>query len=193
MNKLAGQLWQYKASPSASLLACISDEEKLSWEVRQFGEGMHNSPPIWTSISAIRCKHSSAQERGYSGYRPQSTLWFYLCDHGEDMRNCDGKSTSILGAQVCELQGKTITKGVSSRKNVTPGPSRQLPRWSRRADLLSGPMERTFDLYIQEITNTMIKPRGALPPAMWKRGITGFIGLCGFGSLAHQTPRSLRL
>ncbi|KAK4810808.1 hypothetical protein QYF61_008780 [Mycteria americana] len=55
-----------------------------------------------TSVSAIRSKHSTAQERGYRGYTPQGTLWFYLCDHGEDMRKWDGNPTSTLEARVEE-------------------------------------------------------------------------------------------
>ncbi|GAB0208485.1 hypothetical protein GRJ2_003314200 [Grus japonensis] len=65
--------------------------KKLSREFQQLKEDMSYSPPVQTSISAIRSKHSSAQERGYSGYTLQATLWFYLHDHGEDMRKWDGK------------------------------------------------------------------------------------------------------
>jgi len=36
------------------------------------------------------------------------------------MRKWDGKPTLTLEARVRELQGKTITKGDSSRKNVAP-------------------------------------------------------------------------
>ena len=53
------------------------------------------------------------------------------------MRKWDGKSTSTLEAQVRELQGKTITKGGSSRKIAAPVSSEQFPRQSRRADFAS--------------------------------------------------------
>jgi len=59
---------------------------------------MSYSPPVWASVSAVRGKHSSAQEREYRGYTPRGTLWFYLCDHGEDMRKWNGKPTSNLEA-----------------------------------------------------------------------------------------------
>jgi len=55
------------------------------------------------SVSAIRGKRSSAQEREYRSYTPRGTLWFYLRDHGEDMRNWDIKLTSSLEARVHEL------------------------------------------------------------------------------------------
>jgi len=59
--------------------------EKLSQKVQQLEESMSYSPPVWASISDIRGKHSSFQEREYRGYTPRGTLWFYLHDHGEDM------------------------------------------------------------------------------------------------------------
>ncbi|GAB0209499.1 hypothetical protein GRJ2_003415600 [Grus japonensis] len=93
VDEVAGQLQQYEESLSSSLVLAV---EKLSREFQQFREDMSYSPPVWTSISAIRSKRSSAQERGYRGYTPRGTLWFYLHDHGEDMRKWDGKPTSIL-------------------------------------------------------------------------------------------------
>jgi len=59
---------------------------------------MSYSPPVRASVSAIRGKRFSAQEREYRGYTPRGTLWFYLHDHREDMRKWDGKPTSGLEA-----------------------------------------------------------------------------------------------
>ncbi|GAB0188041.1 hypothetical protein GRJ2_001269400 [Grus japonensis] len=114
---------------------------------------MSYSPPVWTSISAVRSKRSSAQERGYRGYTPRGTLWFYLHDHGEDMRKWDGKPTSTLEAWVHELQGKTITKGDSSRKNAAPVSSRQFPRSNGRPDCTYNPLEGTSKSFLQEVSN----------------------------------------
>ncbi|GAB0210098.1 hypothetical protein GRJ2_003475600 [Grus japonensis] len=125
VDEVAGRLWQYEDSLSSSLILAV---EKLSWKIQEFEENMSYSPPVQTSISAVRGKCFSAQERGYRGYTPQGTLWFYLCDHGEDMRKWDGKPTLILQARVHELQGKTITKGDSSRKDATPVSSGQSSR-----------------------------------------------------------------
>lgn len=61
----------------------ISVVKNMYQEFQQFREDMSCSPPIQTSISASRSK---CQERGYSGYIPRATLWFYLSYHEEDMR-----------------------------------------------------------------------------------------------------------
>ncbi|KAK4810924.1 hypothetical protein QYF61_013332 [Mycteria americana] len=90
VDEASSQLWEYKASISSSLISAV---EKL---VQQLKEDRSYSPPIRTSVSAIRSQRSSAQERGYRGYTPWGTLWFYLHDHGEDMRKWDGKPTSTL-------------------------------------------------------------------------------------------------
>jgi len=117
--------------------------EKLAREVRKIKENMSYSPPVGASLSAIRGKRFSAQEREFRGYTPQSTLWFYLRDHGEDMRKWDGKPTSSLEARVRELRGKTITKGDSLRKNAAPVSSSQLSRPGRQFDLDSDPLGGT--------------------------------------------------
>jgi len=39
----------------------------------------------------------------------------------------------------------------------------------------------------------MIRIRGVLPPARWRKGTTGFIGLCGFDGLARQIHKSIEL
>ncbi|KAK4811243.1 hypothetical protein QYF61_022140 [Mycteria americana] len=95
-DEAASQLQEYKESISSSFVSAV---EKLSRKVQQLKEDRSYSPPVRTSVSAIRSQRSSAQERGYRGYTPRGTLWFYLRDHGEDMRKWDGKPTSTLGAQ----------------------------------------------------------------------------------------------
>ncbi|GAB0206793.1 hypothetical protein GRJ2_003144900 [Grus japonensis] len=102
VNEVTGQLQQYEENLSSSVRACVSAVErpyeksknlleKLSWEVRQLKEDMSNSLLVRTSISTIRSKRSSAQERGYKGYTPRGNPWFYLRDYREDMRKRDGK------------------------------------------------------------------------------------------------------
>ncbi|KAK4814464.1 hypothetical protein QYF61_018982 [Mycteria americana] len=150
VNEAASNLQEYEESISSSLVSAV---EKLSREVQRLEEDMSYSPPIRTSVSAIRSQRSSAQERGHRRYTPRGTLWFYLCDHREDMRRWDGKPTSTLEARVCELQGKTITKGGSSRKIAALVSSGQFPRQSKRADLTPDFNEGTPDSYIQEMGN----------------------------------------
>ncbi|KAK4810468.1 hypothetical protein QYF61_004248 [Mycteria americana] len=150
VNEAASNLQEYEESISSSLVSAV---EKLSRKVQRLEEDMSYCPPIRTSVSAIRSQRSSAQGRGYRGYTPRGTLWFYLRDHGEDMRKWDGKPTSTLEARVRELQGKTITQGGSSRKIAAPDSSRQFPRQSKRADLTPDYNEETPDSYIQEVGN----------------------------------------
>jgi len=92
VDEVAVRLRQYRESLSSSLVSAV---EKL---VKRLEENMSYSPPVWASVSAIRGKRFCAQEREYRGYTPRGTLWFYLRDHGEDMRKWDGKPTSSLEA-----------------------------------------------------------------------------------------------
>ncbi|KAK4806132.1 hypothetical protein QYF61_001055 [Mycteria americana] len=154
-NSLAIMTWEDGEGPMEESISSshVSAVEKLSRKVQQLKEDRSCSPPVWTSISAIRSQHYSAQQRGYRGYTPRGTLWFYLPDHGEDMRKRDGKPTSTLEARVRELQGKTIPQGGSSRKIAAPVSSGQFPRQSKRADLTPDFKEGTPDSYAQEGRN----------------------------------------
>lgn len=82
------------------------------------------------------------------------------------MRKWDGKSALTLEAQVCELQGKTIPKGVSSEKIASPVSGRQSPRHS------NGPMTRT-------------RSGGSMPPGRRRKGAVGLIGLCGLDGMSE--------
>ncbi|KAK4811016.1 hypothetical protein QYF61_015720 [Mycteria americana] len=97
VNEAASNLQEYEESISSSFVSAV---EKLSRKVQRLEEDRSYSPPIRTSVSTIRSQRSSAQGRGYRGYTPRGTLWFYLRDHGEDMRKWDGKPTSTLEARV---------------------------------------------------------------------------------------------
>ncbi|XP_042655671.1 ubiquitin carboxyl-terminal hydrolase 4 isoform X3 [Tyto alba] len=160
VDELTGRLRQYEGSISSSLWACVSAVEKLpdilvkklSQEFQQF-EGRFLPTPVQANISATRSEHSSAQEKGSRRDTTRATLWSYLRDHGENMREWDGKPTSTLEARVCELQGKTITRGDFSWKNATPVSSGQFLRKSGRADLASDPLEGTSDSCCQKVSN----------------------------------------
>jgi len=107
VNEVAVRLRQYEESLSSSLVSAVN---KLSQKVQRLEQSMSYSPPARASVSNIMGKRFSAQEKEYRGFRTRGTLWFYLHDHGEDMRKWDGKPTSSIEARVHELQGKTITK-----------------------------------------------------------------------------------
>ncbi|KAK4811188.1 hypothetical protein QYF61_019819 [Mycteria americana] len=74
VDEAASQLWEYEESLSSSLVSAV---EKLSREVQQLKEDRSYFLPVRTSVSAIRSQRSSAQARGYRGYTPWGTLWFY--------------------------------------------------------------------------------------------------------------------
>lgn len=69
-------------------------------DLQQFKQVPH-APPVQTRVYGEQMP--PAQERGGT---PRDNLWFYLPDRGEDMRRWDGKPTSALAAQVCELREK---------------------------------------------------------------------------------------
>jgi len=54
---------------------------------------------------------------------------------------------------VCELQGKTITKGDSVRKNATAVSSNQLSRPGRQFDPGSDPLEGTSKSFLQQVSS----------------------------------------
>ncbi|GAB0208519.1 hypothetical protein GRJ2_003317600 [Grus japonensis] len=150
VDEVADRLRQYEESLSLSLVSAV---EKPSREFQQFREDLSYSLPVQTSVSAIWSKRSSAQERGYRGHTPRGTLWFFLPDHVEDMRKWDGKPTSILQARVHELQGKTVTKGDSPRKNAAPVSSGQSPRSSGRPTHMYDPLKGTSKSFLQEMSS----------------------------------------
>jgi len=150
VDEVAVRLRQYEESLSSSLVSAV---EKLPQKFQRLEENVSYSPPVRASISAIRAKRSSAQEREYGGYTPRGTLWFYLRDHREDVRKWDGKPTSSLEARVRELRGKTITKGDSVRKNAASVSSSQLSRLGRQFYLDSDPLEGTSKSFLQQVSS----------------------------------------
>jgi len=69
------------------------------------------------------------------------------------MRKWDGKPTSSLDTLVRELQGKTITKGDSLRKNAAPVSKSQLFRPDRHFDFDSDPLEETSKSILQQVSS----------------------------------------
>lgn len=154
---------------------------------------MSYSPSVWTSVSAIITKCSSTWGRKQSIYSPCATLWFNLCDHGEDIKKRNGKSTLTLEAHTLEgmwVASKTTEKGCSSRKMATSVSSRQFPRQGRRSDLICEFDNEPLSLHSQKVSNKITRTRGALPPARWRKGTTRFIRLCGFDDLVYQNCRA---
>lgn len=94
-----------------------------------------------------------------------------------------------------EVAGKNVYKWVFFPGNfLLYSPAVYFPdRMEGLVILMSLGREVLVHFYKMLGGNIVISVRGVLFPARWKRGITGFTGLCGFNSLAQQPHRSLRL
>ncbi|KAM6188202.1 LOW QUALITY PROTEIN: versican core protein-like [Sarcoramphus papa] len=113
---------------------------------------------------------------------PHATLWYYLCDHREDMRKWSGAPTSNLEAHICELQGKTSAKKGPSRKITVPVAVEQFPRHSRRELILTIPMKGLLDCSYKSQDYKALVDTGSqcLMPSgykgmepIWFSGVTG--------------------
>ncbi|GAB0209210.1 hypothetical protein GRJ2_003386700 [Grus japonensis] len=69
----------------------------------------------------------------------------------QDMVYYDPNNAQLL--TVHELQGKTVTKGDSSRKNAAPLSSGQPPRASERPNHTYDPLEGTSKSFLQEVSS----------------------------------------
>lgn len=85
---------------------------------------LHLYKPI---AQLLEKKCSSARERGYSEYVTHIILWFYLCNHGEDL-NKWGWKIHLGPTGLHESQGKMIRREGPSRKMVAPVSSEQSSR-----------------------------------------------------------------
>ncbi|RMC10041.1 hypothetical protein DUI87_12838 [Hirundo rustica rustica] len=120
--------------------------QKLKKELK---EEIYHISPEPTRVSAIRSRYPPARERAYT---PRGNLWSFLREHGEDMRNWDGKPTSSLAARVRELKRETPTTKSSFRANTAPVSKAQNPRQYKKNDM-TDPLEGTSGTYLQEESN----------------------------------------
>ncbi|KAJ7411597.1 hypothetical protein WISP_102173 [Willisornis vidua] len=118
--------------------------KKLRDEIK---EGIFHILPEQIRVSVIRSRCSPAKERGYT---PRGNVWFYLCEHREDMRRWDGKPNSSLAARVCELKRGTTTTRNSSRLNAALISCEQDFRWYRSDDVMSNHLEGTSRSYLRD-------------------------------------------
>lgn len=97
-------------------------------------------------------------------------------------------------AWVCELEGRALTNGGSSRKTAAPVCSGQLPRQGRRVDLTSDSMQRNSNSFLQRQCGESYDKylRGHAFSQVDERE-NKFMGLFGSGGLPHQTHRSIRI
>jgi len=67
VDEVAVRLQQYKASLPSSLISAV---EELSQKVQKLKEDRSYSPPVQTTISAVKSKHFSALERLHTTRHP---------------------------------------------------------------------------------------------------------------------------
>lgn len=150
MDFLIRQLREFEDNLTPSIISAV---EKLSQEFKQLRDDLSDlssSPRVPTHVSAINRRRPTARERKYRRYTPRATLWFYLRDHGEDMRKWDGKPTSALEQRVRELKRRTMVKDDPPRKAAAPVSGEQFPRWSERADFTPAPVIRNTNPFLQD-------------------------------------------
>ncbi|XP_071657674.1 hsp90 co-chaperone Cdc37-like 1 [Patagioenas fasciata] len=131
MDELAGQLRQYEENLSCSLVSAV---EELSRKVHQLKE---DTPYLYRPVSQLLGVNVLLLNRGQRGYTPQATLWFYLRDHGEDMRRWDGKSTSTLEAWRKDIEDEDISKSFIQKHEQKIRYFGMLGRWDDSQRFLS--------------------------------------------------------
>ncbi|RMB97549.1 hypothetical protein DUI87_25913 [Hirundo rustica rustica] len=128
VGSVANKLRNYESIISGPVQAQVSAVAKeLREEIREKMEEVtekmeemmrRNSShvaPVRVTGPRIRAQQPPARERGYT---PRADLWYFLRDHGEDMGRWDGKPTSALAAQVCELKERNTNRGGSTKMKV---------------------------------------------------------------------------
>ncbi|GAB0208177.1 ubiquitin carboxyl-terminal hydrolase 4 [Grus japonensis] len=150
VDEVAGRLWQYEDSLSSSLISAV---EKLLGSFNNSAR-MCPTPHLYRPVFQLLGVSVPLLQRGdIEGTHHEAPRGFFLHDHREDMRKWDGKPTSILQARVRELQGKTVVKRDSSRKNAAPLSTGQPPRISERPDHTYDPLEGTSKSFLQEVSS----------------------------------------
>jgi len=104
---------------------------------------MSYSTPVKASVSAIRNKHFSAQERAYRGHKSRGTLWFYLHDHGDEVRKWNRKRDECMNCKEKQSQKGILLAKMSS----------QLSRPGRQFDLDPDHLEGTSKSFLQQVSS----------------------------------------
>jgi len=87
IDELARQITEHEDNLASSMRACVLPVKKLTPKFSEQFRKNRSSSRTPTKVSAIRSQLFSVQGRGYQWHTPCATLWFFLCDQGEDMRN----------------------------------------------------------------------------------------------------------
>ncbi|KAF4805505.1 hypothetical protein TURU_000714 [Turdus rufiventris] len=112
VGSVTNQLRNFEGMMQTYVSACVSVvKEQLKEELREMREEIRRIRSQMASMQVtgpdVRAQSPTARERGYT---PRADLWFFLCDHGEDMEKWDGKPTSVLAARVHQLREGNTTR-----------------------------------------------------------------------------------
>ncbi|RMC05478.1 hypothetical protein DUI87_18671 [Hirundo rustica rustica] len=159
VGSIANKLRNYKSMISGPMQAQVSAmvkelREEMREKMEEMREEMRRNSSHVALVRAtgprVRAQRPPARERGYT---PRADLWFFLRDRGEDMGRWDGKPTSGLAAQVCELKERNTNRGGPIKMKVASASSGQASRYYRSEDGMSDPCEGTSTMYAQEGNN----------------------------------------
>ncbi|RMC04379.1 hypothetical protein DUI87_19200 [Hirundo rustica rustica] len=163
VGSVVNKLRNYESMISGPMQAQVSVMVKeLREEMREMREEMREEmrrnsshvAPVRVTGPRVRAQHPPDRDRGYS---PQTDLWFFLRDHGEDMGRWDGKPTSALAARVRELKERNTNRGGPTKMKVASTSHDQAARYYRSEDDMSDPCEGTSTMCGQEGNNDQCK------------------------------------
>ncbi|KAF4794831.1 hypothetical protein TURU_098454 [Turdus rufiventris] len=152
-NKLRNSESMINGPMQAHVSAVVKElKEEFKEEMRGMREEMRkiNAAPVRVTDPKVRAQCPPARERGYT---PRADLWFFLCEHGEDMGKWDGKPTSVLAARMHQLREGNGNQGRSTKVNVASTSHNHSAGYYRRENNLSDPLEGTSTMYAQEGNN----------------------------------------
>ncbi|XP_051667672.1 uncharacterized protein LOC127481899 [Manacus candei] len=106
----------YDSMIGGPIQARISSVETIVNELKELTTGLKEKIERNNLHTApVRTRRPSARENRQTS---RTELWYFLSDHGEDMRRWDRKPTRALAARVQELKGKE--KGKSAKVSAVP-------------------------------------------------------------------------
>lgn len=177
--------WQYEDSLSSSLQACVSALEKVVQRL------LHLYKPVLLSLEVSNILPGREDIVGTHhipscGFTYKIMEWIWV----SGMEN--PPQPNRYGYVRCTR--KQLQERVLPGKRLSQFPAGNSPN---REDGLILPLRLTNCLQVLThenwVMNTITRTRETVPPARWRKGAIGFIGLCGLGGLAHQNHRKIRL
>ncbi|XP_005042583.1 PREDICTED: uncharacterized protein LOC101816049 [Ficedula albicollis] len=154
VGSVTSQLRNFESMMEAYVSAVVKELEQLKEKIREMREEIRRNISHMARMQVtgpkVRAQSPPSRERGYT---PRADLWFFLRDHGEDMRRWDGKPTYVLAARVRQLREGSTNQGSSAKVKIASTSHDQGVGYYRREDNLSDPLEGPCSMYAQEGNN----------------------------------------